>query len=78
MSTPILILGGLMGFVGIMIGIIILYVYLLDFKNYGAEYLAPFTPFISSDQKDFLLNTSTINMKKRPKSIPNTNKRRLK
>ena len=72
------ILGGLMGFVGIMIGIIILYVYLLDFKNYGAEYLAPFTPFISSDQKDFLLNTSTINMKKRPKSIPNTNKRRLK
>ena len=72
------ILGGLMGFVGIMIGIIILYVYLLDFKNYGAEYLAPFTPFISSDQKDFLLNASTINMKKRPKSIPNTNKRRLK
>ena len=72
------ILGGLMGFVGIMIGAVILYLYLLDFNNYGSPYLAPFSPFIAADQKDFIINTSTKNMKKRPRSIPNINKRRLK
>jgi hypothetical protein len=45
--------------------------------SYGAPYLAPYAPRINSDLKDGVLKQSTINMKKRPFSIPSQNRTRM-
>ncbi len=72
------ILGGTLGFWGIMLGIFVLIVYLLDFSNYGTPYLAPFVPYVKEDQKDFMIKNPIIDMKQRPRSFVNKNKTRLK
>ncbi len=70
--------GGLIGFFGIVVLTVFFVVYLSDFDNYGSPYLAPFAPSIKSDYKDGLFKKDIIYMKKRPKSIKNKNKVRLR
>ena len=69
-------LGGLLGLYGIIIGGIFLIGYLVSLDSFGVPYLAPFAPYISSDQKDGLTRSSLAKMKNRPSSIPNINKKR--
>lgn len=71
-------LGGMIGFVGIVIGSIMIVVYLVDFNAYGAPYLAPYSPYIREDLEDGLFKLETISLKTRPKSIPNKNITRQK
>ncbi len=66
-------LGGTMGMFGILAGLMFVVASLCDMDTYGTPYLAPFAPFIGKDQKDFLLKQQLSNMKRRPKSLPNTN-----
>ncbi len=66
-----------MGLFGIVILIIIITAYLVSLSSYGAPYLAPYAPRITPDLKDGLLKSSTVNMDKRPYSIPNKNRTRL-
>ncbi len=69
-------LGGLLGLYGIIIGGIFLIGYLSSIESFSSPYLAPFAPFIPSDQQDGLNRKNISKMKTRPKSIPNINKRR--
>lgn len=72
------VLGGVAGFYGIILGVLFLSAYLVGMDNFGAPYLAPFAPYIKSDQKDALFKQDIKNMIKRPKSIPNINQTRMK
>lgn len=70
--------GGLMGLYGLIIAgayAVELYDRLSDF---GSPYLAPFAPSIEQDKKDALFKRDIYSLDKRPHSIRNTNKTRLK
>ena len=69
-------LGGLLGLYGIIIGTIFLIGYLVSLESFSTPYLAPFSPYIKSDQKDALSRSSLAKMKNRPNSIPNINRKR--
>lgn len=72
------IIGAVLGFYGIIIGIVFLIAYLNTMDSYGAPYLAPLSPRIKNDFKDFITKDSLEQMVERPYSIPNKNKRRQK
>lgn len=78
LRTIFTILGGVLGFYGIIIGSLFLLGYLASMQNYGAPYLAPIGPYIKDDQKDALFKKPIGEMTTRPKSFPNAKKRRLK
>lgn len=69
--------GGCFGLFGIVLFTIFLIVYLSDLDVYGSPYLAPFSPFIKEDFQDAITKKDLIDIKNRPKSIKNKNKRRL-
>lgn len=71
-------LGGMIGFIGLVVGSIMVVVYLVDFNSYGSPYLAPYAPYIKQDLKDAVFKQETISLTTRPKSIPNKNYRRQK
>jgi spore germination protein KA len=73
-------LGGMLGLYGMILGGIFLINYLSNFNSYGAPYLAPLSPYIKSDFKDFMNKKPLNNMILRPKSIPNNkyNSKRMK
>ena len=66
--------GGMLGFFGIICLTIFFISYLSDFDNYGSPYLAPLSPYIKDDNKDFLYKADIVNMETRPKSIKNNRK----
>ena len=70
--------GGVFGLFGIIILTIFIIVYFCDMDIYGSPYLSPFAPHVKNDFKDALLKKDLVDMKKRPKSIRNINKRRQK
>ena len=71
-------IGGTLGFHGIILGMLFFIAYLCNFDSFYTPYLAPYTPFIKEDQKDFVVKDSLVFLKTRPKSIPNKNRIRLK
>ncbi len=71
-------LGGFLGYLGIMFGVVVIGIYLLDMDIYGAPYFAPFAPYVKGDNKDFVFKRPVIDMKNRPKSFSTNNKKRLK
>lgn len=71
-------LGGMIGFLGIIVGWVLLVTYLVEFNAYDAPYFAPYAPFIKEDLKDGLFKRETIALKTRPKSVPNKNRTRKK
>ena len=73
-----LILGGSLGLLGIIGGMVYLVNYLNQIDSYGAPYLAPYSPRISSDLKDGLVKVPLTMMKERPKSFSVKNKVRQK
>lgn len=68
-----LLAGGLLGLYGIILGGVFIIAYLCDFDSYGAAYLAPYSPKINSDLKDFLLVKQMPYFKSRPKSFKQKN-----
>lgn len=72
-----LVLGAAVGLLGLIGGCIYLLAYANSIENYGAPYLAPFSPFILSDNKDGLFKVPLSEMTERPKSFENENKERM-
>ncbi len=72
------IIGGLLGFYGIVGLSIFIIFYLNDFDSYGSAYLAPFSPLVPNDLQDAMFKKDLINLKTRPKSIKNIKSRRQK
>ena len=68
-----LLAGGLLGLYGIILGSVFILAYLCDFDSYGAAYLAPYSPKINSDLKDFLMVKQMPYFKVRPKSFKQYN-----
>ncbi|MDR2047578.1 MAG: spore germination protein [Clostridiales bacterium] len=68
----------LFGFFGLILSATAIAAYLLTYNSYGAPYLAPFAPYTHGDMKDAINKESLINMKYRPRAIPNVNGRRQK
>lgn len=68
--------GGLAGALGIAAAGIYTVHYLCRMTSYGAPYLAPFAPMINADMKDSLMLTVRKDMKRRPYSIPVSNRMR--
>ena len=71
------IIGGVAGYYGLLLAFVFLLWYMSGIQNFGTPYLAPYAPNISSDKKDALIKQPLQNLKTRPKSIPNKNKKRL-
>ena len=73
-----LFLGGIGGFLGILTGLLFVVAFLNKHDSYGAPYLAPITPYVKSDMKDFLYKFNLTNLKTRPLSYSQKNIVRLK
>lgn len=72
-----LIIGASLGLLGLIGGMIYFLAYANSIENYGAPYLAPFSPFILSDNKDGILKVPLSDMKNRPRFFKNSNKDRM-
>ncbi len=72
-----LIVGGSLGLLGLIGGMIYFLAYLNSIENFGAPYLAPFSPFIFSDNKDGVLKVPLNQMRTRPKSFENDEEVRI-
>ena len=71
-------LGGMVGIYGVLLGIVFLLGYLSTLDSYGAPYLAPMSPKINSDLKDFANMSLYSGMTQRPKAIKNKNPTRMR
>lgn len=72
------IMGGILGFYGIILSCIFLIAYLNDFDSYGSPYLSPLSPQVDNDFKDYLTMQNITQRITRPKSIKNINHTRQK
>lgn len=66
-----------LGLYGMLAASMVIMTHLASFDSYGAPYLAPNAPMISSDMKDNLFKANLYKMKARPKSVPNVNGKRM-
>lgn len=71
-------LGGILGLQGVITGAIVLISYICNRSSFGVPYMAPYTPFIYADQKDFLIKKNITELVTRPASLNQKNKKRLK
>lgn len=69
-------IGGAMGLLGVILAMLAIILYLCSLQNYKTPFLAPFAPDIPQDRQDAIGQVCLQDMTKRPKSIPNKNKRR--
>lgn len=72
------ILGSTLGIVGIMAGVMYIINYVNTLNYYDTPFLAPYAPKIIADLKDGMFKKPLIEMRKRPKSIPQKNQIRQK
>lgn len=70
--------GAALGLFGILAFSVWVVSYLSSFDSYESAYLAPTSPYIKSDMKDFLLKAPLNKMKTRPKSIANNKRNRTR
>ena len=72
-----LVLGASLGLLGVVGGTVFLLAYANTMDSFGTPYLAPFSPFILSDNKDGLINVPITEMNELPKSIKNDKEERV-
>lgn len=70
--------GGCLGLLGIVAVMIFVINYCNSLNDYGAPYLAPFSPNVKNDLQDAMMIENFKNMKDRPKSFFNKNQSRRK
>lgn len=63
---PIMIFAGIFGLFGVICSVILIYIHLINLRPFGIPYLAPMTPFVSSDYKDTIIRAPWWLMIKRP------------
>lgn len=64
---PFMILASIFGLYGIMVGLLLMLLHLVQLRSFGVPYMAPFAPFNWRDIKDSILRVPWPFMKKRPK-----------
>lgn len=72
-----ILVASVLGLYGMLAAAIVILTELVSLESYGAPYFAPNAPMITSDMKDNLFKAGLLQMKKRPKSVPNVNETRL-
>lgn len=70
--------GGIAGFFGICLCFMIVTTFLADITSFKSPYLSPYAPIVPQDKQDGLVKKDLMDLKNRPKTIPNHNKIRLK
>ncbi len=73
-----LFVGATLGLFGILVLTVWVVSYLCSFDTYESAYLAPATPYIKGDMKDFLVKAPLPQMKTRPRSIANNKRNRTR
>lgn len=73
---PMLILAGTLGFLGIMLGIILIVIHLCTLRSFGVPYLSPIAPMKGSEMKDVFLRLPRWAYSFRPHLTGNYNKYR--
>ncbi len=73
-----LLVAGTLGLYGILVFVALLTVYLISFESYSTPLCAPYSPLIIQDMKDGLYKGFLQEMDKRPISLKNKNKTRIK
>ena len=73
-----LLIAGTTGLYGLILSVCAFIVYLVSFENYNTPLCAPFSPLIIQDMKDGFYKGFIKEHEYRPKSIKNTNSRRIK
>ena len=73
-----LIVAGSLGGYGLILITAFLIIYLCSADNYGAPYLAPYSPVLLNDFQDGLYMNNVIGMVKRPEALGARNKTRQK
>ncbi len=68
-----MILGGTLGFYGIMSGMMVLLIHMAGLRSFGVAYLSPLSPFVWSNWKDVFVRVPHWAMKKRPLIIGSNN-----
>ncbi len=76
LRLPMLLLASSFGIFGVTFGWLIILGHLSSLESLGIPYFSPFAPFRFADLKDSFYRTFLWKMKKRPVSIPSTNKKR--
>ncbi len=71
-------LGGFMGFFGIIAGSVLLGLHLLSISSFGVPYMAPYAPVYTNDKQDALFMKPITQRFFRPQSIPTKNRVRMK
>lgn len=69
-------IGGMMGLLGVLLSMLALLLYLTSLENFKTPFMAPFAPDIPQDRQDAISQVALPKMTKRPRSIPNKNKKR--
>ncbi|MDQ0192013.1 spore germination protein [Paenibacillus wynnii] len=72
----LMILGGVLGFFGIIAGIIPILTHMVALKSFGINYMMPYAPFYKSNMKDLLIRVPWWAMKTRPNRKSSSNKYR--
>jgi spore germination protein KA len=63
---PIILLAGTMGFIGIILGIIVIVVHLCTLRSFGVPYLAPLVTAQAAELKDVIIRAPWWKMDRRP------------
>lgn len=71
-----MLLASTFGLYGIGLGVIILVSHTVSLRSFGIPYLAPFAPFIPTDQKDAILRLPVPFLSKRPRLISQKKRKR--
>ena len=72
-----LLIGASLGLLGLIGGMIYFLNYANSVENFGTPYLAPFSPFILSDNKDGIFKVPIDKMRSMPKSFKNNERDRI-
>lgn len=72
-----IVLGASLGILGLVGGTIYFVTYANTIENFGAPYLAPFSPFILNDSKDAFFKVPISEMKTRPEAFSTVNEDRM-
>ncbi|MGI5901132.1 MAG: spore germination protein [Desulfitobacteriia bacterium] len=72
------ILGGVMGGIGILFGLLSVFIHISSLRSFGTPYFSPFSPTVFRDLKDTLVRVPLPSMRTRPDSLDSQNFQREK
>ncbi len=75
---PIMALAAALGIYGIIMGLLVLLIHLVDLRSVGTPYLLPFAPLSLKDMKDSIVKAPLWSLISRPSYIHSSNRKRMK